>query len=151
MNQIPTTTQVKQALHKLAEQKNRPCYEVCTVKEVKYALENGLDHPLIDELRPLIVDRVIPTEIIYEKNVLSKEQVEKRLYPTKEQEVEIVRWLNESGHQPRYVSKIAGCAEATISMIRKRKNKFSLHMYNKINAARMSLEGVTNHDKEQSQ
>ena len=54
MKQILTITQVKQALHKLAEQKNRPSYEVCTAKEVKMAFELGLDHPLIEELRGLI-------------------------------------------------------------------------------------------------
>ena len=64
MKQILTITQVKQALHKLAEQKNRPSYEVCTAKEVKMAFELGLDHPLIEELRGLIEFKPVVAEVV---------------------------------------------------------------------------------------
>ena len=46
----PTLTEVRQALSKLAKQKGRPDYELCTVKAVKRALENGTEHHLIAEL-----------------------------------------------------------------------------------------------------
>lgn len=46
----PTTNQIKEALRILAQRKGRPDYELCTAKEVKYALENGTEHHLIAEL-----------------------------------------------------------------------------------------------------
>ena len=47
----PTLTQVRQALCILAQRKCRPDYELCTAKQVKFAVDNGLDHPLTEELR----------------------------------------------------------------------------------------------------
>ena len=64
----PTLTQVRAALRILAQRKGRPDYELCTAKQVKYALENGLDHHLIAEL-PFF-------------EIMQKEQ-EKPLKPTK--------------------------------------------------------------------
>ena len=46
----PTLTEVRIALSKLAKQKGRPDYELCLAKQVKFALENGLEHHLIAEL-----------------------------------------------------------------------------------------------------
>jgi len=46
----PTLTEVRTALQNLAAKKGRPDYELCTVKAVKRALENGLEHHLIAEL-----------------------------------------------------------------------------------------------------
>ena len=85
MKQILTITQVKRLLHKLAEQKNRPSYELCTAKQVKFALENGLDHPLIEELRGLIQERTIPQDITHDKKVSHARLVKHRVYPTAEQ------------------------------------------------------------------
>ena len=46
----PTLTQIRTALQNLAVKKGRPDYELCTVKEVKRALESGTEHHLIAEL-----------------------------------------------------------------------------------------------------
>ena len=46
----PTLTQVRTALQNLAAKKGRPDYELCTAKQVKYAMDNGLEHHLIAEL-----------------------------------------------------------------------------------------------------
>lgn len=139
MNQIPTITQVKQALHKLAEQKNRPSYEVCTAKEVKYALENGLEHPLIEELRPLIVDRVIPTEIIYDKKVSHARLTKRRVYPTRAQEIGVISWLNNCGYSLSKISRVADCGGSTLSQVRRGKQKFTMDVYNKIIYAQKEL------------
>lgn len=152
MNQIPTITQVKQALHKLAEQKNRPCYEVCTAKEVKYSLENGLEHPLIDELRGLIEFKPEVVEVVRTHRVSHARLVKQRVYPTAEQAKDIVNWIRTYSGRLVDVARIAGCAHSTLSLIKSgTRHSFTLDMYNKMNNARMSLEGVTNHDKEQSQ
>ena len=45
----PTLTKVRTALQNLATKKGRPDYELCTVKAVKRALENGTEHHLIAE------------------------------------------------------------------------------------------------------
>lgn len=152
MKQIPTITQVKQALHKLAEQKNRPSYEVCTAKEVRMAFELGLDHPLIEELRGLIEFKPVVDEVVRTHRVSRERLVKQRVYPTAEQAKDIVDWIRSYGGRLVDVARIAGCAHSTLSLIRSETRRpFTLDMYNKINTARMSLEGVTNHDEEQSQ
>ena len=152
MKQIPTITQVKQALQKLAEQKNRPSYEVCTAKEVKMAFELGLDHHLIEELRGLIQERTIPQDITQVKKVSHARLVKHRVYPTAEQAKDIVDWIRSYGGRLVDVARIAGCAHSTLSLIKSgTRHSFTLDMYNKINTARMSLENMTNRDKEQSQ
>ena len=143
MKQIPTITQVKQALHKLAEQKNRPSYELCTAKQVKFALENGLDHPLIEELRGLIQERTIPQDITQVKKVSHARLVKHRVYPTAEQAKDIVDWIRSYDGRLVDVARIAGCAHSTLSLIKSgTRQSFTLDMYNKIMKARKELEGV---------
>lgn len=149
MKQIPTITQVKQALQKLAEQKNRPSYEVCTAKEVKYALENGLEHPLIEELRGLIELKPVVVEAVRTHRVSHARLVKQRVYPTAEQAKDIVNWIRTYSGRLVDVARIAGCAHSTLSLIKSgARHSFTLDTYNKMNNARMSLEGVTNRDGE---
>ena len=42
-----TLTQIRAALQNLAAKKVRPDYDLCTVKSVKRALDNCLEHHLI--------------------------------------------------------------------------------------------------------
>ena len=147
----PTLTEIRAALQNLAEKKGRPDYELCTAKEVRYALENGLDHHLIEELRGLIQERTIPQDITHDKKVSHARLVKHRVYPTAEQAKDIVDWIRSYGGRLVDVARIAGCAHSTLSLIRSgTRHSFTLDLYNKMNTARMSLEGVTNHDKEQS-
>lgn len=60
----PTLTQVRTALQNLAAKKGRPDYELCTAKQVKFALEHGLDHPLIEEVRGLIEFKPVVDEVV---------------------------------------------------------------------------------------
>ena len=148
----PTLTQVRQALCILAQRKGRPDYELCTAKAVKRALENGTEHHLIEELRGLIQERTIPQDITHDKKVSHAKLTKRRVYPTAEQAKDIVDWIRSYGGRLVDVARIAGCAHSTLSLIRSgTRHSFTLDMYNKINTARMSLEGVTNRDKEQSQ
>lgn len=148
----PTLTQIRTALCILAQRKGRPDYELCTAKEVRYALENGLDHLLIEELRGLIQERTIPQDITQVKKVSHARLVKHRVYPTAEQEKDIVDWIRGYGGRLVDVARIAGCAHSTLSLIKSgTRHSFTLDMYNKINTARMSLENITNGDKEQSQ
>ena len=148
----PTLTEILTALQNLAMKKGRPDYEVCTAKEVRYALENGLDHPLIEELRGLIQERTIPQDITQVKKVSHARLVKHHVYPTAEQAKDIVDWIRSYGGRLVDVARIAGCGHSTLSQIRSgTRRSFTLDMYNKMNTARMSLEGVTNRDKEQSQ
>ena len=131
----PTLTEVRTALQNLAAKKGRPEYELCTVKQVKFALENGLEHPLIAEL-PFF-------EI---KKPEAKEEplklVESRRYPTEVQALEIVIWLK--NFQGRYVdlAKIVGCKKARLSQIKHGRVNCTLEMYKKLTKARKELEGV---------
>ena len=148
----PTLTQVRTALQNLAAKKGRPDYELCTVKAVKRALENGTDHHLIEELRGLIEFKPVVAEVVCTHRVSRERLVKHCVYPTAEQAKDIVDWIRSYGGRLVDVARIAGCAHSTLSLIKSgTRHSFTLDMYNKINTARMSLEGVTNRDKEQSQ
>lgn len=148
----PTLTQVRTALQNLAAKKGRPDYELCTAKQVKFALEHGLDHPLIEEVRGLIEFKPVVDEVVRTHRVSHARLVKHRVYPTAEQAKDIVDWIRSYGGRLVDVARIAGCAHSTLSLIRSgTKHSFTLDLYNKMNTARMSLENITNRDKEQSQ
>lgn len=148
----PTLTEVRAALRILAQRKGRPDYELCTAKQVKFALEHGLDHPLIEEVRGLIEFKPVVAEVVRTHRVSHARLVKHRVYPTAEQAKDIVDWIRSYGGRLVDVARIAGCAHSTLSLIRSgTRHSFTLDMYNKMNTARMSLEGVTNRDKEQIQ
>ena len=148
----PTLTQIRAALQNLAAKKGRPDYELCIAKQVKFALENGLEHHLIEELRGLIEFKPVVDEVVRTHRVSHARLVKHRVYPTAEQAKDIVDWIRSYGGRLVDVARIAGCAHSTLSLIKSgTRHSFTLDMYNKINTARMSLEGVTNRDKEQSQ
>ena len=139
----PTLTQVRAALRILAQRKGRPDYELCTAKAVRYALENGLDHLLIEELRGLIQERTIPQDITQDKKVSHARLVKHRVYPTAEQAKDIVDWIRSYGGRLVDVARIAGCAHSTLSLIRSgTRHSFTMDVYNKIMKARKELEGM---------
>lgn len=145
----PTLTQIRAALQSLAAKKGRPDYELCTAKQVKFALEHGLDHPLIEEVRGLIEFKPVVAEVVRTHRVSHARLVKHRVYPTAEQAKDIVDWIRSYGGRLVDVARIAGCAHSTLSLIRSgTRHSFTLDLYNKMNTARMSLEGVTNHDGE---
>ena len=148
----PTLSQIRAALQNLAAKKGRPDYELCTAKQVKFALEHGLDHPLIEEVRGLIEFKPVVAEVVRTHRVSHARLVKHRVYPTAEQAKDIVDWIRSYGGRLVDVARIAGCAHSTLSLIRSgTRHSFTLDMYNKMNTARMSLENITNRDKEQSQ
>ena len=137
----PTLTQVRTALCILAQRKGRPDYELCTAKAVRYALENGLEHHLIEELRGLIQERTIPQDITQDKKVSHARLVKHRVYPTAEQAKDIVDWIRGYGGCLVDVARIAGCAHSTLSLIKSgTRRSFTLDTYNKIMKARKELE-----------
>jgi hypothetical protein len=134
----PTLTEIRMALQNLAMKKGRPDYELCTVKAVKRALDNGIEHHLIAEL-PFFE---IKKPEVKEEPLKPTKPVEPRRYPTDVQSLEIVIWLkNFSG---RYVdlAKMAGCTSSTLIHIKTRRSRCTLDMYNRIMKARKKLEGV---------
>ena len=139
----PTLTQVRTALCILAQRKCRPEYELCTAKAVRYALENGLDHLLIEELRGLIQERTIPQDITQDKKASHARLVKHHVYPTAEQTKDIVDWIRSYGGRLVDVARIAGCAHSTLSLIRSgTRHSFTMDVYNKIMKARKELEGM---------
>ncbi len=139
----PTLTEIRTALRILAQRKGRPDYELCIAKQVRFALENGLDHPLIEELRGLIQERTIPQDITHDKKVSHARLVKHRVYPTAEQAKDIVDWIRSYGGRLVDVARIAGCAHSTLSLIRSgTKHSFTMDVYNKIMKARKELEGM---------
>lgn len=131
----PTLTEIRRALQNLAAKKGRPDYELCTAKQVKYAMDNGLEHHLIAEL---------PFFEIKKPEVKEEplRDVVPRSYPTDAQALEIVIWLK--NFQGRYVdlAKIAGCQKGSIHHIKAGRTNCTLEMYKKLTKARKELEGV---------
>ena len=134
----PTLTQVRTALQNLAAKKGRPDYELCTVKAVKRALENGTEHHLIAEL-PFFE---IKKPEVKEEPLKPIKPVVPRRYPTEAQALEIVTWLK--NFQGRYVdlAKIAGCNNGSIHHIKAGRTNCTLEMYKKLTKARKKLDGV---------
>ena len=134
----PTLTQVRTALQNLAAKKGRSDYELCTVKAVKRALENGTEHHLIAEL-PFFE---IKKPEVKEEPLKPIKPVVPRRYPTEAQALEIVTWLK--NFQGRYVdlAKIAGCKKCSIHNIKAGRTNCTLEMYKKLTKARKKLDGV---------
>ena len=158
----PTLTEIRRALQGLALKKGRPDYELCTVKAVKRALENGTEHHLIAELpffeikkpevkeeplkptKPEVKEEPLkPTKPeVKEEPLKPTKPVEPRHYPTEAQALEIVTWLK--NFQGRYVdlAKIAGCNKGSIHHIKAGRTNCTLEMYKKLTKARKKLEGM---------
>ena len=131
----PTLTQVRTALQNLAAKKGRPDYELCTVKAVKRALENGTEHHLIAELPFFEVKK---PEVKEEP----LRDVVPRSYPTEEQALEIVTWLKNFNGLYKDLAKMVGCNSSMLIHLKTRRSRCTLAMYNKIMKARKKLEGV---------
>ena len=128
----PTTNQIKEALRILAQRKGRPDYELCTVKEVKRALESGTEHHLIAEL-PFF--EVLPRE---EDKPLRP--CGTRAYPEPRQRKEVEDWLKSYKGNLEKFAILAGCSAGNLFHIRVGRINCTLDMYNKIMKARKELE-----------
>lgn len=134
----PTLTQVRTALQNLAAKKGRPDYELCTAKEVKYAMDNGLEHHLIAEL-PFFE---IKKPEVKEEPLKPTKPVEPRCYPTDAQALEVIIWLKNFNGLYKDLAKMVGCTHSMLIHIKTRRSRCTLAMYNKIMKARKELEGV---------
>ena len=131
----PTLTEVRTALQNLAVKKGRPDYELCTVKAVKRALDNGTEHHLIAEL---------PFFEIKKPEVKEEplRDVVPRRYPTEAQSLEIVTWLKRYEGKREHLAQLAECTPGNIGHIKAGRTNCTLEMYKKLTKARKELEGV---------
>lgn len=131
----PTLTEIRTALQNLAANKGRPDYELCTVKAVKRALENGTEHHLIAELpffemqKPEVKEEPL-------------RDVVPRSYPTDAQALEIIIWLKNFNGLYKDLAKMVGCNSSMLIHLKTRRSRCTLDMYNRIMKARKKLEGV---------
>ena len=144
-----TLTQVRTALQNLAAKKGRPDYELCTVKQVKFALDNGLDHPLIKDVLALIaVPKVFVEEAVVVKPKRPKHRVskarlaKKREYPTTAQIAELTTWLNTYKGSHAALARMSGCSHSILSHIKLGTRNCTLDIFNKVSEARKQLDGV---------
>ena len=128
----PTLTQVRQALSNLAKRKGRPDYELCTVKAVKRALENGTEHHLIAEL-PFF-------EVLPRGEDEPLRPCGTRAYPEPRQRKEVEDWLKSYKGNLEKFAILAGCSAGNLFHIRGGRINCTLDMYNKIMKARKELE-----------
>ena len=143
----PTLTQVRTALQNLAAKKGRPDYELCTVKAVKRALENGTEHLLIKDVLALIAAPVVVKEAVVVKPKRPKHRVskarvaKKREYPTTAQIAELTTWLNVYQGSHAALARMAGCSDSILSHIKRGTRNCTLDIFNKVSEARKQLEG----------
>ena len=130
----PTLTEILTALQNLAIKKGRPDYELCTAKQVKFALENGLDHHLIAEL-PFF-------EITPKKQEKPLKPTKQRVFVSEEQNQEVVKWLKSFNGKYKDLAKMAGGSSSMIMHIKAQRSRCTLDAYNKIMKAREKLEGM---------
>ena len=144
----PTLTEILTALQNLAIKKGRPDYELCTAKQVKYALENGLEHHLIKDVLPLTAAPVVVEEVVVVKPKRPKHRVskarvaKKREYPTTAQIAELTTWLNVYQGSHAALARTAGCSDSILSHIKHGKRNCTLDIFNKVSEARKQLEGM---------
>ena len=129
----PTLTQIRAALQNLAAKKGRPDYELCTAKQVKYAMDNGIEHHLIQELPFFEIKQKEQDKTVVKEPV-------KRGYATDAQVLEVVTWLkNFNGLYSELAQKI-GCDCAFLSNLKAKRRNVTLNMYERIMRARNELE-----------
>ena len=144
----PTLTQIRTALCILTQRKGRPDYELCTAKQVKYALENGLEHHLIKDVLALIAAPVVVKEAVVVKPKRPKHRVskarvaKKRKYPTTAQIAELTTWLNTYEGSHAALARMSGCSHSILSHIKLGTRNCTLDIFNKVSEARKQLEGV---------
>ena len=145
----PTLTEILTALQNLAIKKGRPDYELCTAKAVRYALENGFDHHLIEEVLPLIAAPKVFVEVVAvvkpkrPRHRVSKARVaKKRKYPTTTQIAELTTWLNSYEGSHAALARMAGCSHSILSHIKLGTRNCTLDIFNKVSEARKQLDGV---------
>ena len=145
----PTLTQIRTALQNLAAKKGRPDYELCIAKQVKFALENGLEHHLIKGVLALIaVPKVFVEEAVVVKPKRPKHRVskaraaKKREYPTAAQIAELTTWLNVYQGSHAALARMAGCSDSILSHIKRGKRNCTLDIFNKVSEARKKLDEV---------
>lgn len=145
----PTLTQIRTALCILAQRKGRPDYELCTAKQVRFALENGTEHHLIEDVLPLtaapkvVVEEVVVVKPKRPKHRVSKARVaKKREYPTTAQIAELTTWLNVYQGSHAALARMAGCSDSILSHIKHGKRNCTLDIFNKVSEARKQLEEV---------
>jgi len=131
MNQIPSLTQVRQALKLLAERKGRPDYELCTAKEVKFALEHGLEHPLIKELPFFELE---PREEDKPLNPYGTRQ-----YPDPKERKEMEDWIKGYQGMLADLASKAGCSASNLSHIKNGRINCTMDMYTKLMKVRESM------------
>ena len=144
----PTLTQIRTALCILAQRKGRPDYELCTAKQVRFALENGLDYPLLNDLMPHIKVLKAAEEAVVIKPKPRKHRVskarlaKKRKYPTTAQIAELTTWLNVYQGSHAALARMAGCSDSILSHIKLGTRNCTLDIFNKVSEARKQLEGM---------
>jgi len=131
----------------LAKQKGRHDYELCTVKAVKRALENGTEHHLIEDVLSLIaVPKAVKLVVVKpkpRKHRVSKARVaKKREYPTTAQIAELTTWLNAYQGSHAALSRLAGCSHSILSHVKLGTRNCTIDIFNKVIEARKQLEEV---------
>ena len=137
----PTLTEIRTALQNLTVKKGRPDYELCTAKQVKFALENGIEHHLIAELP--FFEVLLREEDKPSKPTKPTKPTGQRGCITDAQALEIVIWLKNFNGLYKDLAKIAGCSSSMLVHIKTRRSRCTFEMYNKIMKARKELEGMT--------
>lgn len=119
----PTLTQIRAALQNLAAKKGRPDYELCTAKQIKYAMDNGIEHHLIAELPFFEIAKEIDKPL---------KPYGTRQYPDPRERKEMEDWLKRYEGKREHLAQLAECTPGNIGHIIAGRINCTLDMYNKL-------------------
>lgn len=112
---MKTALEIRQAMIQIAERKNRPHYTAMVVRDVIYAIQNNLDHPLKAEV---LAEGVQAASIARPKTNL-----------------ELIKEFCSVRGISKYVAKHAGISESYLAAILKQERALTSDVYQKIKSA----------------
>ncbi|MFJ1518488.1 hypothetical protein ACG59Z_01110 [Acinetobacter sp. ABJ_C1_1] len=130
-----TLSEIRDSLVKLAALKNRPPYEMCVVKAVRDAFEDGTYNYLKDELICLLR---IETQERKDESEVFLSQAQKRM-PAKQNDVKaLIEWVSMETGRAERLAEAAELDSSLISAMRKN-GRCTIDLYNRLMKGKAKL------------
>lgn len=129
-----TLSEIREQLAAIAQRNGRPPYDLCVLKAVQFAMNNGIDHPLKEHLKLTKKDEAKAKE----QQKPSNKAGPKVPHITKEQVNELCAWIyGESGRQMLLAEK-AGTSASILWRISKSRT-CTKKMFNRLSNAKKAI------------
>lgn len=130
-----TLSEIREQLAVVAERNGRPAYELCVLKAVQFAVNNGTDHPLKEHLsKPQLAIRSVSTV-----KGPSAKSGPKRAQATPEEIKALCEWVEDEVGRQAMLAEKAGTAPSVLWRIN-RTQTCTKALYNRLNKAKCEIE-----------